>query len=266
VRKWEPHAAIILGSGLNGLIGDVNRDRIVSYSDIGEIPRSTVKGRLKRFVLDEIGGTPVVFAQGRTHLYEGRSAREVIAGVRFLARAGIKELIMTNAAGSANPDFAPGSWMMITDQINLSGTSPLVGASRCDAQDAVVRRPYQSSPEFTDMTNAYSPRLRENFQRAASKIDMLLHEGIYAGLLGPQYETPAEVRMLQKLGTDAIGMSTVLEIIQARALGLEVSGFSCLTNLAAGISHEKLSHDEVLQAGKAAAANFARLLSAFFVR
>jgi purine-nucleoside phosphorylase len=264
VRKWEPHAAIILGSGLNGLIGDVNRDRIVSYSDIGEIPRSTVKGHLGRFVLDEIGGTPVVFAQGRTHLYEGRSAREVTAGVRFLARAGIKELIVTNAAGSANPDFAPGSWMMITDQINLSGTSPLVGASRCDAQDAVAQRPYQSAPEFVDMTNAYSPRLRENFQRAASKIDMLLHEGIYAGLLGPQYETPAEVRMLQKLGTDAIGMSTVLEVIQARALGLEVAGFSCLTNFAAGLSKMKLSHNEVLQTGQAATDHFGRLLSAFF--
>jgi purine-nucleoside phosphorylase len=223
-----------------------------------------VKGHLGRFMLDEIGGTPVVFAQGRTHLCEGRSAREVTAGVRFLARAGIKELIVANAAGSANPDFAPGSWMMIADQINLSGTSPLVGASRCDAQDAVAQRPYQSAPEFTDMTNAYSPQLRENFQRAASKIDMLLHEGIYAGLLGPQYETPAEVRMLQKLGTDAIGMSTVLEVIQARALGLEVAGFSCLTNFAAGLSKMKLSHNEVLQTGQAATDHFGRLLSAFF--
>lgn len=266
VRKWEPHAAIILGSGLNGLIGDVNRDRIVAYSDIGEIPRSTVKGHLGRFVLDEIAGTPVVFAQGRAHLYEGRSAREVTAGVRFLARAGIKELIVTNAAGSANPDFAPGSWMMITDQINLSGTTPLIGASRSDGQDAVARRPYRSAPEFVDMTNAYTPRLRESFRRAAGKIDMLLHEGVYAGLLGPQYETPAEVGMLRALGADAIGMSTVLEVIQARALGLEVAGFSGLTNFATGISATRLSHEEVLQTGKAAAANFARLLSAFFDR
>jgi purine-nucleoside phosphorylase len=261
VRKWEPSFL-----ALRGLIGDMNRDRIVSYSDIGEIPRSTVKGHLGRFVLDEIGGTPVVFAQGRAHLYEGRSVNEVTAGVRFLARAGIKELIVTNAAGSANPDFAPGSWMMIIDQINLSGTSPLVGASRCDAQDAVARRPYQSAPEFVDMTNAYSPRLRETFRRAASKIDMLLREGVFAGLLGPQYETPAEVRMLRALGADAIGMSTVLEVIQARALGLEVAGFSCLTNFAAGISPGKLSHDEVLETGKSAATDFARLLSAFFSR
>jgi purine-nucleoside phosphorylase len=245
VRKWEPHAAIILGSGLNGLIGDVNRDRIVSYSDIGEIPRSNVKGHLGRFVLDEIGGTPVVFAHGRTHLYEGRSAREVTAGVRFLARAGIKELIVTNAAGSANPDFAPGSWMMIVDHLNLTGTTPLLGRG-----------------EFIDMTDAYSPRLRDLFARAAKGCGIQLREGVYAGLLGPQYETPAEVRMLQKLGADAIGMSTVLEVIQGRALGLEVAGFSCLTNFAAGLSKMKLNHDEVLQTGQAAAADLARLLRA----
>ena len=173
---------------------------------------------------------------------------------------------MTNAAGSANPDFAPGSWMMIVDQINLTGTSPLVGASRCDAHDAVARRPYQGAPEFVDMTNAYSVRLRENFRCAAGKIDLILHEGVYAGLLGTQYETPAEVRMLRVLGADAIGMSTVLEVIQARALALEVAGLSRLTNFAAGLSPGKLSHDEVLQTGQAAAADLARLLSAFFDR
>jgi purine-nucleoside phosphorylase len=137
--------------------------------------------------------------------------------------------------------------MMITDQINLTSTTPLLGA-----------------PEFIDLTEAFSLRLREHFKRAARKVGMKLREGVYAGLLGPQYETPAEVRMLEKLGADAIGMSTVLEVIQARALGLEVAGFSCLTNLAAGISATKLSHEEVLQTGKDAAASFTRLLESVF--
>jgi purine-nucleoside phosphorylase len=204
----------------------------------------------------------VIFAQGRVHLYEGFSGREVTAATRLLAEVGVKTLVVTNAAGSANPQFAPGSWMMITDHINLTGTSPLVGTSRCDVQDAAAQRPYQNAPRFVDLTTAYSPRWRERFASAAKKIDMRLNEGVYAGLLGPQYETPAEVRMLQKLGGDAVGMSTVLEVIQARALGLEVAGFSCLTNFAAGISVGELSHDEVLETGKKAAADFARLLEA----
>src|SRR5205807_7398185 len=138
-----------------------------------------------------------------------------------------------------------GEWMMITDHLNLTGTSPLIG-----------------SANFVDLTDAYSLRLREKFRVAARKIDIVLHEGVYAGSIGPQYETPAEVRMLQKLGADTVGMSTVLEVIQSRALGLEVGGFSCLTNLAAGLSEEKLSHEDVLEVGKKAAADFARLFKA----
>ncbi len=138
--------------------------------------------------------------------------------MRFLARAGIKKLVLTNAAGSVNPDFEPGSWMMITDHLNLTGTTPLLGES-----------------DFVDLTDAYSPDWRERFATAARAMGLPLHEGVYAGMLGPQYETPAEVRMLRLLGADAIGMSTVCETIQARALGLEVAGFSCLTNWAAGL-------------------------------
>jgi purine-nucleoside phosphorylase len=178
-------------------------------------------------------------------LYEGLSASDVTGAIRILARAGIKTLIVTNAAGSVNPNLTPGSWMMIKDHINLTGTTPLLAA-----------------PAFVDLTAAYSRQWRERFARAAADIGMLLPEGVYAGLLGPQYETPAEVRMLQKLGADAVGMSTVLEVIQARALGLEVAGFSCLTNFAAGISAGELSHDEVLEIGQAAAADFAKLLGA----
>ncbi len=198
-------------------------------------------------MLGDIDNMRVIFAQGRVHLYEGFSAREVTSIVRVLAEAGIKQLILTNAAGSANRKFAPGSWMMITDHINLTGTTTLLG-----------------EPEFIDLSEAYSPDLGKRFAEAARKTGMLLHEGVYAGLLGPQYETPAEVRMLQKLGADAIGMSTVLEVIQARALGLEVAGFSSLTNLAAGISTGKLTHDDVLKTAQSATADFASLLSAFF--
>ena len=270
--------AIILGSGLNSLVGDAPNEQIIPYSAFTEIPQPTVPGHAGRFVLGKIDNHKVIFAQGRVHLYEGYSAREVTAIVRVLAEAGIKQLILTNAAGSLNPQFKRGEWMMIADHINLTGTSPLI-------DDVVAAGPSRtgivfggrSEARFVDLTDAYSPRLREKFRNAAGKsasrtessrgeIDMILHEGVYAGTLGPQYETPAEVRMLQKLGADAVGMSTVLEVIQARALNLEVAAFSCLTNLAAGLSKEKVSHEQVLETGKNAAADFGRLLAGFFER
>ncbi len=243
LRAWKAETAIILGSGLSSIVPDDSQT--IPYSEFKELPKGSVPGHAGQFALGQIDRRPIIFAQGRVHLYEGFSGREVTAGVRLLAEAGIKQLIVTNAAGSLNFKFTPGNWMMITDHINLTGTTPLLGA-----------------PQFIDLTEAYSAKLRKRFADAARKIDMVLHEGVYAALLGPQYETPAEVRMLQKLGADAVGMSTVLEVIQARALGLEVAGFSCLTNLAAGISKEKLSHDEVLETGKKAAQDFARLLGA----
>ena len=245
LRDWRAETAIILGSGLSSIVPESATGNQVAYIDFAEIPRTSVPGHSGRFVLTEIGGDKVIFAQGRVHLYEGFSPRDVTAAVRVLAEAGVRNLVLTNAAGSANPKFVPGNWMMITDHINLTGTSPLLGA-----------------PKFIDLTAAYSTRLRERFSAAAKELKMPLHEGIYAGLLGPQYETPAEVRMLQKLGADAVGMSTVLETIQARALGLEVAAFSCLTNFAAGMSAGKLSHDEVLETGKKAASDFTRLLGA----
>jgi purine-nucleoside phosphorylase len=262
LREWRAEIAIILGSGLGAIVPNAPAEETIAYTEFKDLPRTSVPGHSGRFVLGKINTRRVLFAQGRVHLYEGFSGRDVTATTRILADAGLKTLIVTNAAGSANPEFAPGSWMMIADHINLTGTSPLVGTSRCDAQDAAARRPYQNAPTFIDLTTAYSARLRERFASTAKKIDLVLHEGVYAGLLGPQYETPAEVRMLQKLGADAVGMSTVLEVIQARALGLEVAGFSCLTNFAAGISAGELSHDKVLEAGKNAAAAFARLLNA----
>jgi purine-nucleoside phosphorylase len=247
LRDYHAETAIVLGSGLNSLVVDPGKDQIVPYAEFSETPRPSVPGHLGRFVLGEIEKTKIIFAQGRVHLYEGHSMREVTSIVRVLAEAGIKQLIVTNAAGALNPKFKPGEWMMITDHINLTGTSPLIGSAK-----------------FLDLVEAYSPRLHEKFRDAARKIDIVLHEGVYAGSIGPQYETPAEVRMLQKLGADAVGMSTVLEVIQARAVGLDVAGFSCLTNLAAGLSKEKLSHEEVLEVGRKATADFARFLQKAF--
>jgi purine-nucleoside phosphorylase len=249
LRAYDAETAIILGSGLNSLAVDATEDQPIPYASFSEIPQPSVPGHAGRFVLGKFNNVRVIFGQGRVHLYEGFSASEVTSVVRVLAEAGIKQLIVTNAAGALNPKFKPGEWMMITDHINLTGTSPLLGSAK-----------------FVDLTDAYSPRLRERFRNAARKIDMVVHEGVYAGTLGPQYETPAEVLRLQKLGADAVGMSTVLEVIQARALNLEVAAFSCLTNLAAGLSKEKVSHEQVLETGQKAAADFARLLETFFSR
>jgi purine-nucleoside phosphorylase len=160
-----------------------------------------------------------------------------------MAERGIRRLVLTNAAGTCNAQFEPGSWMMLGDHLNLTGTSPLLGG-----------------PNFFDMSEVYAKPLRAHFSTAAKARGMTLHEGVYAGLLGPQYETPAEVRMLQRLGADAVGMSTVLEAIQARALGIEVAGFSCLTNWAAGLNAAPLAHAEVMETGARAAASLADLL------
>ena len=244
LRTWNAEVAIVLGSGLNVLVSEIDSANSVAYSEFRELPKPSVPGHTGRFVLGNLGNTRVIFAQGRVHLYEGHAARDVAAGIRILAAAGIKRLILTNAAGLVNENFAPGSWMMISDHLNLTGTTPLLG-----------------SAQFLDLTETYSKKWRAEFTRAAKAENIGLHEGVYAGLLGPQYETPAEVRMLRSLGADAIGMSTVLEAVQARALGLEVAGFSCLTNWAAGIGDSPLSHEEVLETGKSAVAEFARLLN-----
>ncbi len=247
IRDWGAETAIILGSGLNSIVGKVAAERVIAFADFAKLPRPSVAGHAGRFVLGEIGATRVIFTQGRVHLYEGFSGEDVAAGVRTLASGGVRQLLVTNAAGSLNPDFAPGSWMMVVDHLNLTGATPLLG-----------------SRGFIDMTEAYSPAFRERFARAATENGINLHQGIYAGLSGPQYETPAEVRMLRRLGADAVGMSTVVEVIQARALGMEVAAFSCLTNWAAGMSNGSLNHEEVLNTGKGATVVFLRLLQAVF--
>jgi purine-nucleoside phosphorylase len=242
-REFKPQWGIVLGSGLGTLVDRMRVEATVSYAEIDLLPQSRVPGHAGRFVFGTLGGVPIVAAQGRVHLYEGRSAAEVTAFVRWMAERGIGRLILTNAAGTANAAFAPGTWMMLSDHLNLTGTTPLLGGAN-----------------FIDMSEVYSARLRQHFAAVAAKLGTPLHLGVYAGLLGPQYETPAEVRMLQRLGADAVGMSTVLEAIQARALGLEVAGFSCLTNWAAGLAGQPLAHEEVLETGTQAADALAEIL------
>jgi purine-nucleoside phosphorylase len=223
----------------------VDVEREVSFAEAG-LPVSTVPGHSGKFVFGKLAGAPVALMKGRVHLYEGHAPRDVTAGIRWMVEQGIKRLILTNAAGTLNPDFEPGSWMMFSDHLNLTGASPLEGA------------------DFVDLSAAYDPAWRMEFRKAAAVLGMPLHEGVYAGLRGPQYETPAEIRMLRTLGADAVGMSTVLETIQARSLGLPVVAFSCLTNWAAGISNAPLDHHEVIETGKQSAQAMIGLLTRVF--
>ncbi len=244
----QPSTAIILGSGLGAVAETFSPILTVPYSDVPGLPESKVPGHAGRFVLGVLPGSgrKVVIAQGRSHLYEGISAREVTAGVRFLAeQLGVKRLILTNAAGAIDPTFHVGGLMLITDHLNLLGVSPLTGG-----------------PHFHDMSVVYSLKLREAFMNAAEKLGLRLHHGVYAAVPGPQYETPAEIRMFRTLGAHAVGMSTVPEAIQARALGLEVAGISLLTNWAAGLAPATLHHSEVVEVGLAAGQDLARLLHA----
>ncbi len=244
----RPETAIILGSGLGAVADSFAPELSVPYSEVPGLPVSKVPGHAGRFVLGTLpaSGKKVVVAQGRSHLYEGLSAAEVTAGVRFLANEmGVKRLILTNAAGALDASFEVGGLMIITDHINLLAASPLTGG-----------------PHFHDMSAVYSLKQREAFLQAAEKLHLRLHHGVYAAVPGPQYETPAEIRMLCALGAQAVGMSTVPEAIQARALGLEVGGISMLTNWGAGLAPATLNHSEVVEVGARAGQDLARLLHA----
>ena len=243
LQECGAETAIVLGSGLGGFVESLPHDFSVEYGAIEGLPASGVPGHAGRFIVTKLAGRPLLVAQGRVHLYEGWSAQEVVKNIQLMHAIGIKKLLLTNAAGTLNKFFEPGSWMMLSDHINLLGASPLRGG-----------------PNFIDMSEVYSLRLRRLFHEAARESRLTLHEGVYAAMPGPQFETPAEIRMLQAIGADAVGMSTVPEAIQARALGMEVAGFSCLTNWAAGLSPTLLSHEDVNAVGRQAAGQMAELL------
>lgn len=247
LAKFRPRAALVLGSGLGSFVEACRIIFEVSYAEVPGLPEPRVAGHAGRFVGAELCSVPLLLAVGRVHYYEGHTARQVAAHVRLMASLGPRLIVLTNAAGSINPAFPPGDWMMLSDHLNLTAVSPLSGG-----------------PNFVDMTDVYDAHLRGIFRNLAVEAGVTLREGVYASVPGPQYETPAEVRMLRTLGADAVGMSTVLEAVQARALGLKLAAFSRLTNWAAGVTNRPLSHDEVLAAGRGAAAELGRLLVAGF--
>ncbi len=249
-RVGKADVAMVLGSGLGDYANGLEGARAIPYGEIPRMPLSSVSGHAGNLVVGEAAGKRIVAMQGRTHLYEGHSPGEVAFGVRLMAMLGAETLIVTNAAGGISGSLEVGSLMAITDQLNLTGVSSLVGPND-----------RQMGPRFPDMTEAFDPALIEVAGRVATQLGFELARGVYAGLLGPAYETPAEVRMLRTLGADAVGMSTVLEVLAARHMGLRVLGISCISNLAAGLSGGPLSHEEVKDTAGRVRSRFESLLS-----
>ena len=249
-RTGPIDVALVLGSGLGAYASSLGGAQSIAYADIPHMPTSGVSGHLGNLVVGQKAGRRVAAMQGRAHLYEGWSPHEVVFGVRLMAQLGARTLIITNAAGGIGAGLAAGDLMAITDQLNLTGTSSLLGPN----DDRLGER-------FVDMTTAYDPMLIATARQVAEAQGFDLQRGVYAGLLGPAYETPAEVRMLRTLGADAVGMSTVLEVLAARHMGLRVLGISCISNLAAGISKTPLSHDEVKEVAARVQPRFESLLT-----
>ena len=252
----SPSIAIVLGSGLGGFVDVLNIEKRISYKDIPHFPQSTVPGHEGILVLGQTQGIPVIVLKGRIHYYEGKTLQEVTFPIRVLKKIGIKTVILTNAAGILNVKYKPGEFMLIQDHLNFLPENPLRGKN-WDAW----------GPRFPNLLNAYDEKLRIIAKKVAKKISFPLREGIYAAIAGPTYETPAEAHMLQKLGADAVGMSTVPEVMVARHQGTRVCGFSCLTNYAAELSHRKghqeVTHEEVLAVTEKASKTFSQFLQLF---
>jgi purine-nucleoside phosphorylase len=250
----EPNVAIILGSGLGGLSKSISDAVRIPFKEIPGFPEVTVAGHEGAVIVGSLGGREIVALSGRFHMYEGHPAALAAFPVRVFHALGAHDLFVSNAAGGISPRLAVGDLMMISDHLNLMGTNPLVG----EAEAGEVR--------FPDMTDAYNPGLRWLLRTTAEALGIKLREGVYAGLLGPSYETPSEVKMLRLLGADAVGMSTVPEVIVARALGMRVAGVSCITNAAAGVTGAALSHEEVLETTRQVSASFESLVTEFLAR
>jgi purine-nucleoside phosphorylase len=244
-----PRIGIVLGSGLGGLAAALEAPLAIPFSDLPGWPAASAPGHAGRLLLGHLAGVPVVLLQGRLHVYEGHDPGLVVQPVLLMGRLGAGTILLTNAAGGVNAAWPAGTLMAIADHLNLTGLNPLIGPNA----DLL-------GPRFPDLTDAWSPRLRALLHEAAADADVVLEEGVYAGLLGPSYETPAEVRMLRALGADAVGMSTVLEAIAARWAGLELAGVSLITNPGAGVTGVPLSHEEVLVAANEAGPRFERLV------
>jgi purine-nucleoside phosphorylase len=247
----KPSIGLVLGSGLGGFADELKDAVRIPYTVIPHFPRSTAIGHAGQMVIGSVGGVPVIVMQGRVHLYEGYSPQQVAFPVRVFGRMGVRAIVFTNAAGGINLEYNQGALVLIADHINLQGQNPLVGPN----EDRFGLR-------FPDMTRAYSPAYREIARKAAAKLGKTLSEGVYLGLLGPSYETPAEIRYFRTIGADLVGMSTVPEVVAARHMGINVLAISCVTNMAAGILDQPLSHVEVLDTTERVREDFVALLRA----
>jgi purine-nucleoside phosphorylase len=247
--ELEPQVGVVLGSGLGGLADELVGRVEVPYGEIPGWPVSTAVGHAGLLVLGTVDGVGVAALKGRAHLYEGVPADRAVFGVRVLARLGVRTLVVTNAAGAVNPGFRPGQLVLISDHVNLLGTSPLVGPN----DDTL-------GPRFPDMSEAYDPDLRGRAHEAAAELGIELGEGVYGAWLGPQFETPAEIRFMRAVGCDLAGMSTVPEVIAARHQGIRCLGVSVVTNMAAGVVEGRLDHESVLSVGAEAQPRLTALL------
>jgi purine-nucleoside phosphorylase len=246
---------LVLGSGLGAFADSLTDPARIPFSEIPAFPRSTAIGHAGEMVIGKSGSVPVAVMQGRVHLYEGYSAAQVAFPMRVFRRMGIRSVVLTNAAGGINLNYQQGALVVIRDHINLQGANPLVGAN--DDRFGV---------RFPDMTHSYAKDYRAIAGEEAAKLGMTLHEGVYAALLGPSYETPAEINYLRTIGADLVGMSTAFEVIAARHMGIKVLAISCVTNMAAGILDQPLSHEEVMETGERVRSRFERLLRAVLPR
>lgn len=251
----RPKVGLVLGSGLGAFADSLTDPSGVPFAEIPNFPCSTAIGHAGRMVVGNAGSVAVAAMQGRVHCYEGYSARQVAFPIRVIARMGIRAVILTNAAGGINRSYSQGALVLIRDHINLQGVNPLAGVN--DDRFGV---------RFPDMTRAYAPEYRDIAREEAKKLDIGLHDGIYAALLGPSYETPAEIEYLRRIGADLVGMSTVAEVIAARHMNLKVLAISCVTNMAAGILDQPLSHAEVMETGERVKGKFESLLRAVLPR
>ena len=249
--QLRPKIGLVLGSGLGGFADELSGATRVPYANIPFFPRSTAVGHAGQMVIGTAAGIPVAAMQGRVHLYEGYSAQEVAYPMRVFDQMDVHAVILTNAAGGINLEYKQGALVVITDHLNLQGQNPLAGPND-----------ERYGPRFPDMSQAYWKPYRDMALQAAKKLGKTLYQGVYAGLLGPSYETPAEIRYLRTIGADLVGMSTISEVIAARHMGVKVLAISCVTNMAAGILDQPITHDEVLETGERVKGDFLALLQA----
>jgi purine-nucleoside phosphorylase len=250
-----PKIAIVLGSGLGDFANDLRDSVAIPYSEIPHFPQSTAIGHAGKLVVGKLGELTIAAMQGRVHQYEGYNVKQAAFPVRVFARLGLQAVILTNAAGGINASYGQGALVLMTDHINLQGANPLTGANE-----------ERFGPRFPDLTEAYDMKFRSAALEEAARLNIKLHQGVYAALAGPSYETPAEIRYLRVIGADLVGMSTVPEVIVARHMGIRVLAISCVTNMAAGLSGETINHEEVLETGRRVRSTFLSLLTAIMPR